>query len=227
MQQKIRILIVEDQQIVRYGVRSMLCMEEYKYNFVLDEAETGEEGIRKSNESDFDIILMDYQLPQMSGPDAVAEILKVKPNLNILAFSSYNEFIYAENMMKAGAKGYVLKNISREELLIAFETILQGKTYYSNEVATKMIDFKFSEAPVARLARVKHDKIEKLSPRETEILRLIASEYTNEQIANKLFISKRTVDTHRQNLLKKLDVKNTAGLMQYAYELKEQSDGLS
>lgn len=221
MRKKIKILIVEDQQIVRYGIRCMLGIEDQKYEFILDDAETGEQGIEKIKEADFDLILMDYQLPAMSGPEAVVAMLKEKPKLHILAFSSYNEFIYADNMIKAGAKGYVLKNITREELITAFETILTGRNYYSNDVAVKMIDFKFNENPLGRLTKIKYDKIEKLSPRETEILKLIACEYTNEQIANKLFISKRTVDTHRQNLLKKLDVKNTAGLMQYAFEIKE------
>ncbi|MFI5151352.1 MAG: response regulator [Bacteroidia bacterium] len=220
MDKKIKILIVDDHKMVRDGIRSMLESQEKKCKFVLEEAENGQEGVEKAKKNQFDIIIMDYQLPVMNGVDATRTIIAHDPEIKILALSNYDEYAYINNMMKSGAKGFVLKNIGPEEIIHAIETLLNGKNYYSNDVAVKLISFDPDHVPVARLLRQKRDMTESLSRRELEILKLIATGLTNEEIGNRLFISKRTVDTHRQNLMKKLDVKNTAGLVKFAYELK-------
>lgn len=205
-----RALIIDDHKMVRDGIKSMLESQEKKYKFSIDEAEDGEEGAEKSIKNTYDIIILDYQLPKLNGADTAAKILAAKPKSKILALSSYNEYMYIERMMKIGAKGFVLKNIGPEELIRAIESIISGKDYYSSEIALKLLNFdNYVEHATSK-------ELNKLSKREIEILKLIADEYTNGQIAEKLSLSKKTIDSHRQNLLSKLNVKNTAGLVKYA-----------
>jgi DNA-binding NarL/FixJ family response regulator len=217
---KIRILIVDDHKMVRDGIRSMLESQEKKYTFLMEEAENGEEGIEMSASGSFDVIIMDYQLPKMNGVEATKRIIERDSKAKVLALSNYDEYMYIDNMMRAGARGFVLKNIGPEEIINAIEAVMDGRNYYSSDVAVKLISFDHNNIPLARLIKQKRENGEILSERELEILKLIAAEYTNEEIAATLFISKRTVDTHRQNLMKKLDVKNTAGLVKSAIELK-------
>jgi DNA-binding NarL/FixJ family response regulator len=220
MAKKIRILIVDDHKMVRDGIRSMLELGEKKFRFLVDEAQNGEEGIEKVRKYSYDLIIMDYQLPQMTGVDAVKEMLLCKENSKILAISSYDEYMYIDNMIKTGAMGYVLKSIGPEELLNAVEAIIGGKNYFSNDIAVKLISHDNKNVQMARLVKQKSDQANYLSKREMEVLKLIASEFSNDQIAARLFISKRTVDTHRQNLMKKLECRNTAGLVKYAIDIK-------
>jgi len=197
--------------MVRDGIRSMLESQEKKYKFFIEEAEDGEEGVAKAKNQSYDIIIMDYQLPRLNGAEAAELIMAGKPKAKILALSSYNEYMYIDRMMKIGAKGFVLKNIGPEELIRAVETILNGNDYYSSEIALKILNFDnyITQASAG-------GELDILSKREVEILKLIANEYTNEQIAQRLNLSRRTVDKHRQNLLNKLHVRNTAGLVKYA-----------
>jgi len=205
-----KILIVDDHKMVRDGIRSMLESQSKRYSFKIQEAGTGEEGVEKALKNEFDIIIMDFQLPGMSGAEAVQKIVKDKPSASILALSNYNESTYIDKMRKAGVKGFVLKNISPEEIITAFETILGGKNYYSNDVALRLL--KFDAIPRSKKPK-KPDLKTLLSEREIQVLEMIAAENTTEQIAQKLNLSKRTIDTHRRNLLAKLEVKNTAGLV--------------
>jgi DNA-binding NarL/FixJ family response regulator len=215
----IRILIVDDHPMVREGIRFMLEAQERKYKFQVQEAPDGEEGVEKAKNGQYDVIIMDYQLPAMNGVEATRAILAHNPNLKILALSNYDEYMYIDNMMRSGAKGFVLKNIGPDEMIAAIEALMAGKNYYSNDVAVKLISFEEDGVPMARMVKQKQSLAEVLSSRELEVLKLIATEHTNEEISNRLFLSKRTIDTHRQNLMRKLGVKNTAGLVKYAVEL--------
>jgi DNA-binding NarL/FixJ family response regulator len=208
----IRLLIVDDHQMVRDGIRVMLESKENFLRFEIDEAENGEIAIGKILKKNFDIVLIDYQLPGMSGTETLQRMRLYKKDIKVLALSNYDEFSYIKSMLSEGANGYVLKNIEPSQLIQAIQSVLAGTPYYSNEVALKLIDSaKNSEKTVS---------VQKsgLTKRELEILKMIALEMTNDEIAKLLFISKRTVDTHRQNLLNKLNVKNTAGLIKAAYE---------
>jgi DNA-binding NarL/FixJ family response regulator len=147
----------------------------------------------------------------MNGLETLKKIRLYKKDLKVLALSNYDEVSNVKIMMNEGANGYVLKNIEPSQLVHAIESVLGGKPYYSNEVAVKLID---SANDTGKSINAKKSD---LTEREVEILKLIAHELTNDEIAQKLFISKRTVDTHRQHLLKKLQVKNTAGLIKAAY----------
>src|SRR6186713_2467756 len=123
----IEILIVDDHKMVRDGIRIMLESQEERLSFSIEEAETGESAIESIENKDYDIILMDQQLPGISGAEVVSRIMKLKPDSRILAVSNYDEFAYITDMLKSGAKGYVLKNIGPDELFKAIETILDGK----------------------------------------------------------------------------------------------------
>ena len=210
----IRILIVDDHQMVRDGIKIMLDSRRSMIHFEVEEAENGAAAIQSVLKKNYDIILMDYQLPDMNGTEALQRIRLYRKDVKVLALSNYDEFSYIKSMIREGANGYILKNIDPAQLINAIQSVLSGSSYYSNEVALKLIEAKGTERPGA---------LQKsgLSKREQEILKLIALEMTNDEIAQALFISKRTVDTHRQNLLKKLHVKNTAGLIKaaYAFEL--------
>jgi DNA-binding NarL/FixJ family response regulator len=195
--QIVRLLIVDDHQMVRDGIRVMLESQNKTYTFVITEAENGEEAIKNVLKYDYDIILIDYQLPNMTGMETVERILLYKPTTKILALSNYDELTYINNMLKAGASGYILKNVEPVELIAAIKTILNDKVFYSNEVAIKLIESKKKTASSI-------DKYS-LTKRELEILKLITQEKTNDEISN---------------LLNKLGVKNTVGLTKIAIELK-------
>ncbi|MBA3680663.1 MAG: response regulator transcription factor [Bacteroidetes bacterium] len=209
----LKILIIDDHRLVRDGIKTMLETQSANYDFDISEAESGEDAVAIIKNKDFDIILVDYQLPGMNGAQTVEQILFYKPKSKILALSNYDEYTYITNMIKMGVKGYVLKNISPNELIKAIETILLGKKYYASDVSGKIID-----SEEKRENERKNLKIH-ITRRQTEILKLVATGMTNEAIAKKLSLSKRTVDTHRQNLLLKLEVHNTAALIKKATEL--------
>src|SRR5258705_4026396 len=208
----IRLIIVDDHQMVRDGIRVMLESKENFLRFEIDEAENGEIAVSKILKKNFDIVLIDYQLPGMSGIETLQRIRLYKKDIKVLALSNYDEFSYVKSMIDGGANGYILKNIEPSQLINAIQSVLAGIPYYSNEVALKLIDS--AKNPVQTILTRKSG----LTKRELEILKMIALEMTNDEIAKSLFISKRTVDTHRQNLLNKLSVKNTAGLIKAAYE---------
>ena len=209
--QVIKLLIIDDHQMVRDGIKVMLESGKGPLQFEIDEADNGETGVQKVLKKNYDIVLIDYQLPGMSGSETLQKIHLYKKDLKVLAVSNYDELSYVKSMINEGANGYILKNIEPSQLHHAIQVVLSGSSYYSNEVALKLIDS--AKSPDSVLPASKN----RLTKRELEILKMIAKEMTNDEIAKGLFISKRTVDTHRQNLLNKLHVKNTAGLIKAAY----------
>lgn len=220
MSKNIRILIVDDHKMVREGIRSMLEFQESKFKFFINEAGDGEEGIEIAGQNPYDIIIMDYQLPGMDGADAAKLILQKNPDAKILALSNYNEYMYIDRMIKTGVKGFVLKNVTPEELIKAIDTILKGSNYFSNDVAIKLLNFGENK-PDSR-SRIRNSKVkiyEDLSTRETEVLKLVGEAKSNDEIAELLSISKRTVESHKQNLLRKIGVKSTSELIKFAVEL--------
>jgi DNA-binding NarL/FixJ family response regulator len=210
----ISLLIVDDHQMVRDGIRVMLESQQGYYKFDITESDSGEDAINKVLRKNFDSIIVDYQMPGISGAETVKSIMMYRPESKILALSNYDELSYISNMLNAGAKGYVLKNIEPSQLLLAIQTILDDRPYYSNEVAVKLLDAERNNI------RTGTPESYGLTKREMEILKRIALEMTNDEIASDLKIAKRTVDSHRQNLLNKLHVKNTVGLIKAAYEFK-------
>lgn len=208
-----KVLLIDDHKMVREGLKSMLLSLNKFIVFKVFESETAEMALSKISKENFDLIIMDYRLPALSGAEVVYRMLRYRPEMKILVLSSYDELAYIQSMIGAGAKGYVLKSIEPAEMLKAIKTVLSGKLYYCSEVAVKLLE-------AAGDNTVKSDKAKSLlTKREIEVLQMIAMELTNEEIAKKLFVAKRTVDSHRQNLIHKLQVKNTAGLVKVAYQL--------
>ena len=201
----IKVYIVEDHSVVVEGIYSLLQNENGIE--IVGNACNAAECLQYFTTHVADIILMDIGLPDMSGIDLCALIKKRYPGIMVIALSTFNQGSYINKMMQAGASGYLLKNTGKAELLEAIKTAAAGKTYLSFEVGKEM-----------QLNKEIPKNIPLLTKREKEILQLIAEGLTNNQIAEKLFISIDTVDTHRKNLHNKLNVKNTATLIRFAVE---------
>ena len=208
MSEKINTLIVDDHKMFRDGIRALL-EKESNINVMAD-AETLDDILNLLNKNRVDVILMDIDLGTYSGIEATAKIKKQFPNVNVLAISMHGEHNYIIKMIEAGATGYMLKNAGKEEMLNAIKSVAKGDSYFSKEVSAQIFEHLKDRAVSKDAEKVM------LTNRETEILKLIAQEYSNPEIADMLFISIRTVDTHRRNLIEKLGVKNTAGLVRYA-----------
>lgn len=212
MDKKIRIFLVEDHTILREGLRALLTAEP---NFeIIGEAADGREAVRFVEKQVPDLILMDLSMPRMTGMDAIREIKKRYPATKIIALTVHKAEEYLWTTLQAGADGYVLKDATHEELMLAIQNVLKGKTYLSPGVSEKVIEGylegKESQIPSSTLGL--------LSQREREVLKLIAEGYKNKEIAADLCISLKTVEKHRANLMKKLDLHNAAALTAYAIE---------
>lgn len=208
----VSLLIIEDHQLVREGLKALLQMESEQALFRIDEAASGKEGLQMIRRKDYHIVLLDYRLADGNGADLAREMKLYRPSLKVLAMSAYDERYIVEQMLEAGAKGFMLKDIDRSQLRQAIGRLLENKSYYSLDVAAMLL-----EEPAAKEVSSPACKGPNLSRREKEVLRLIAEEKTNEEIAALLFLSKRTIDSHRQHLLEKLGARNTAGLLKAAY----------
>jgi DNA-binding NarL/FixJ family response regulator len=180
---------------------------------VVGEASNGIEAVHKAKELNPDVILMDIRLPFLDGIAATEKIVRENSDAKILSLTSYEDEAYVVNIVKAGAKGYILKDSPVEELILAINTISKGSSYFGKEISSILF---------AHLDHSPEDTLDKeearknaITNRELEVLKYIAEEMTNKEIGAKLFISPRTVETHRRNLINKLKVKNTAGLVKF------------
>ena len=211
---KIRVLMADDHGLFRDGLRNLLS--QIKNVELVGEAVNGQDLIRKAMELSPDIILTDIGMPIMDGVIATKELIRRKICNRIIVLSAYGKEEPILKMLEAGASGYLLKNAGREELLAAIHAVAKGDSYFSQKVSATLLQAitRQKENPEQKKPTVETP----LSDREIEVLRLITQEYSNGEIAEKLFISIRTVDTHRRNLLEKLQVKNTVGLVKYAIE---------
>ena len=205
----IKILLVDDHKLIREGIKHILGLQG-KFIPDIDEADNGNEAIQKTAIINYDIIIMDIQMPEKDGIEATKFIMKKKKSTKVLALSMYSETHYIQAMLEAGAMGYVLKTTGPEELSNAIITLLNGKKFFSNEVAIKLLDFP------QIIPNKKRQRKNKLSSREAEIIKMIARELTNDEIATRLFISKRTVENHRSRIMKKLEANSMAGIIKYA-----------
>ena len=216
---KLKILIADDHKLVREGIKITLSQSNSLFEFDrMDEASNGEEAVIKAEVFDYDLIFMDINMPILDGIEATKKIKSEKKRENkIIALSMHSEEFQIKSMIKAGASGYILKNTGLEELNRAIKTVINGNKFYSNEVALKLLgDFKEDDDNSILSPSKPVVKIAELSNREIQVLRLIASEFTNAEIAKKLKLSRRTIDSHRYNIVNKLHVKNTAGLIKFA-----------
>jgi len=204
----IRVFIVDDHPVVIEGIHSLL-MNEKDITWV-GQAMNAQSCLGFFVNNSADVVLMDISMPGMDGVELCSIMKNKYPGIFILGLSTFNQGLYIKKMMENGASGYILKNSSKEELIRAVHVVHDGGIYFSGEVGQALAEYQKSskkEIPV-------------LTPREKEILGLIAEGYTNPQIAERIFLSQFTVDSHRKNLLAKLNVKNTATLIKLAVENK-------
>lgn len=206
-----KILLVDDHRLIRDAIHSyMEGDDEYE---VVGEASHGQEAIRTLENTEVDVVLMDINMPIMGGLECTVEITKRWPDIKVLVLSMMSDNQHIKQMMGAGASGYVLKNCTEKELKKAIKTVYEGDTYYSSEVTEIVMTNLMKNNPT----KTSHLVVDMpLTEREKEVLELIIKEFTNNEIADKLFISNRTVDAHKRNLLEKTGAKNIAGLVMYA-----------
>lgn len=207
---KIRVLVVDDHQIFIDGMKALLLQVEGIE--VVGGACTADEAIAQTIALKPEVVLMDIQMPHKDGITATREILKTLPEIKIIALTSANESIYIKKMLEAGASGYVLKNIDKNELVAVIQKVYAGKKHLDPAVSSQLInDYSGRSASPASL-------LSKLTKREKEVLVLIAQGLTDKEIADKIFLSALTVITHRKNLLSKLGLKNKVELTRFAIE---------
>ncbi len=210
---KIKILLVDDHKIVRDGIKVLL--QDATDIEVVGEAENGKHALEKLTEFTPDLMIIDINMPVMNGIECSREVVKKYPSVKILALTMLNEQEHIKNMIAVGAGGYVLKTSGLEELVKAIKTVSSGKNYFSDEV--KNIIMMNMVKKKTHVSKISGERIP-LTSRERDVLEYIVKEFTNQEIAEKLFISVRTVDAHRRNLLEKTGSRNTAGLVKYAIE---------
>jgi DNA-binding NarL/FixJ family response regulator len=209
---QIRVLLAEDHKIVRDGIRSLLETEPGIK--VVDEAVNGREVVDKLSEGvKVDVILADMNMPEMNGIETINFIGKHYPENKVLVLSMLDNENYVMSAFNAGAKGYLLKNVSRDELVFAIRHIGSGGKYLCNEIAMTLL-----EKQAATTTNQNNAMNVQLSKRETEVLILMAEGLTNNEIANKLFTSRRTIEGHRKNLIEKTGARNTAALIKFAIQ---------
>lgn len=205
-----QILIVEDHPIYREGLKNLLASGA---DFELaGEAQDGLEAVERAKELQPELILMDLSLPQMGGIEAIAEIKRVLPDIKILAITVHEDEEYIAAALRAGADGYVLKDADRAEVIKAIRTLLAGKSYLSPSVSDMVIRSFVKETKPKGEAKSDIP----LTPREQEVLKLVAEGHTNKGIAERLFLSVKTVERHRANIMSKLDLHNPQALTAYA-----------
>ncbi|OHX66741.1 response regulator transcription factor [Flammeovirga pacifica] len=213
MSTTIRIALVDDHKMVREGLKSFLDKDTFS---IVGEASNGQEALTMLESLPIDVLVTDITMPEMDGITLCKKVTELYPTVSTLALTMMNEGHNIKKMLSAGAKGYILKDCTQEELRTALIKVNEGENYYSSEV-TKTIMQGLTAQPSPK-QRVTSEI--PLTNRETEILHLICKEFTNTEIAEELFISTRTVETHKRNLLEKTGVKNIAGLVLYAIERK-------
>lgn len=202
----ISVYIVDDHKIFRQGIKSLMDFEEDIE--VIGTAGSITEFKDNILHYEPNVILMDISLKDGEGPQVTKWIKAAKPNCKVLIFSMHQEDKYVKQVLTSGASGYLLKDAGTEEMINAIRTVFKGETFYSQQIMQSIVN---------QLVDNKKTIVDqKLTKRELQILKLIAEELSNKEIADSLFISPRTVDAHKRNLLEKLQVKNTAGLVKYA-----------
>lgn len=210
---KLKIYIVDDHKLFREGLKLLLSTQDFVQHIY--EASNGLEFVENLSMIDCDVVLMDIEMPMMNGIDATQAALRQKPGMKIIVLSMYGDEQYYYKMIDAGVKGFVLKNSGIEKVITAIQKVAGGENYFSEELLVNILN------NMRDSAKAGHDTSEnEISERELEILYQVCKGLSNQEIADILFISKRTVDKHRANLLSKTGCRNTAALVMYAIRNK-------
>lgn len=204
---KIRLAIIDDHAVVLDGLKTML--NAFANLEVIYTTQSGNEILNHFQSDAPDVLLMDIQMPEINGIDLCKQIMKQHPSVKVIAFTSFDDSNYVKQIFRSGAKGYLLKNSDKHTIVKAIETVMQDEEYMDDSIKKILLQ----ESITGQRRSIFEVPLTK---REKEILKLIAEGLSSQEIADKLFISLRTVETHRLNLNQKLDVKNTAGLVKEA-----------
>ncbi len=204
----IRILLADDHKIMRDGLRSLL--EKQSDMEVVAEAENGRTTVQLAQKLLPDVVIMDIAMPDLNGIEATRQIIATAPSVKVLALSMHSNRAFVTGMLSAGASGYLLKDSAFEELARAIRVIVMNQTYLGLGI-TKAVVKDYVRHLSATDPSVPH-----LSPKEREVLQLLAEGMTTKQIASRLYVSVKTIETHRQKIMEKLDIHNIAGLTKYA-----------
>ena len=209
---KIRVLLAEDHPLMREGIRSSIAA--HSGLALAGEATNGLEAIELADTTRPDVILMDLNLPRLNGIEATRAIIARNPAIRIIALSVHNSREYVQQFLRAGARGYLTKDSAPAEMLQAINRVMVGERYFSEDVARFMVD----DYVTGARSRGRPFGEGGITDREREVLILVAQSMSSRQIAEKLGVSLRTVTTHRERLMRKLDVHTTAALVRYASE---------
>jgi two-component system response regulator NreC len=206
------VLLVEDHTIVRQGIRRLL---EERGIEVVGEAQNGRQGVKMAKELEPDIVIMDISLPLLGGIDATRKIRKEMPDTKVIMLTIHSEESYIYKALDAGANAYLAKETVADDLLSAISDVMNGKLHLSPNFSPRVIE---TYEKMVRTGK-KVDEFSRLTKREREVLQLIAEGFTSKEIAEQLFISVKTVENHRANIMKKLEIHDTAGLVRYAIKI--------
>ena len=212
-EEKISLIIAEDHVVLRQGLRALL--EKDTDLEIVGEAENGRDVLDMLADKHVDIVLMDVNMPVMDGFEATTQIRGNFPDTKVIALSMHSNLPFVQKMLDSGAAGYLPKTANSNELSAAIKLVASGTRYISGNLSIQLLE----QSIMKEGEQVQKTGADKgLSKRELEVLALVAEGYTNVEIADKLFTSKRTIETHRQNILEKTQAKNTASLIKYAVE---------
>ena len=212
---KLNLYIVDDHKVFREGMKLLLSMQGFIHRVY--EASSGEEFLDNIRTVDCHVVLMDIEMSGMSGIEAVREAVAIKPDINIIALTMYGDDQYFNKMLDAGARGFVLKSAGIDQVIEAIKSVSNGDFFFSEE----LMDCWERRENGVNSSAVEQEELQsdnELSARELDVLFYVCKGFSNQEIADQLFISKRTVDKHRANLLLKTGCRNTAALVMYAVQ---------
>ncbi|HDH87519.1 MAG TPA: response regulator transcription factor [Desulfobacteraceae bacterium] len=210
MKDKIKIILADDHRIFRKGLKSLLSERENIE--VLAEADNGDEALEAASKYKPEIVLMDIAMPKMDGIEATRQIRQRLPDTEVVILSMHAKKAYIDQVLKAGAKGYVLKDSDEENLLSAINTVHTGGYYLDSPIADQVLSDYFRDKSKRELKK----QSDPLSEREREVLRLLAEGHSNQEVADTLYISRKTVENHRANIVRKTGAQGQIGLTKYA-----------
>ena len=210
----IKVLITDDHEMIRKGIGSLLSDETNV--LVLGTASNGQEAVEFCREHPVDVVLMDLQMPVMGGSEATSIITKEHPDTGVLAVTINEETSFIMEVLQAGALGYIMKHAPKAEIVNAIEDVHAGKKHFSSEILAKMS----TEFTKSNESSERDPNLIRMTQKEEQVLKLLVQERTNQEIADELECSIRTVDTHKRNIIRKLGVRNVVGLIKYALKHK-------
>ena len=210
MRDTIKIILADDHRIFRKGLKSLLSEKENIE--VLAEADNGDEALEATRKHKPGIVIMDIAMPKMDGIEATRQIRERFPDTEVVVLSMHAKKAYIDQVLKAGAKGYVLKDSDEENLLSAIETVHNGGYYLDSPIADQVLSDYFSDKSKREIKK----QSDPLSEREREVLRLLAEGHSNQEVADTLYISRKTVENHRANIVRKTGIQGQVGLTKYA-----------